>query len=315
MSDSAVMDSTELEIQANEEKSRALVEELDQEERKPNTIIKPKVRELIRENVVGKDMKTADAMKAFNVSWRQIQHIKAKDPNQVKARTKHPSKFTEDMKTKLLLELDQKSTTTLPEMAKFILEQFDIKVLTQTVSNLIHDMDISWKQVTNIPAAWNRTDLIEQRTNFVGRRGSDLGRKVVFIDEAGFDLHSGQPAVLSLVPKAKQVTLIGALSVDGFDYYELLNADNTKAKGVGADETLVIASRPSELHLDPRNCIWTLGIASGRLELHLDAWNHIWTLGIASGRSESHLDARNRIWTLGIAPGRSESHLDARNHT
>ncbi|KAH9459686.1 hypothetical protein Pst134EA_006744 [Puccinia striiformis f. sp. tritici] len=31
MSDSAVMDSTELEIQANEEKSRALVEELDQE--------------------------------------------------------------------------------------------------------------------------------------------------------------------------------------------------------------------------------------------------------------------------------------------
>ncbi|KAA1120806.1 hypothetical protein PGTUg99_019701, partial [Puccinia graminis f. sp. tritici] len=45
-----------------------------------------------------------------------------------------------------------------------------------------------------------------------------------------------QPAVLSLVPKAKQIMLIGALSVEGFDYYELLNANNTKAKGVGADE-------------------------------------------------------------------------------
>jgi len=38
------------------------------------------------------------------------------------------------------------------------------------------------------------------------------------------------------VPKAKQVTLIGALSEEGFLYHELLNADNTKAKGVGADE-------------------------------------------------------------------------------
>ncbi|KNF03653.1 hypothetical protein PSTG_03174 [Puccinia striiformis f. sp. tritici PST-78] len=236
MSDSAVMDSTELEIQANEEKSHALVEELQEvnkdttqkkaikrakgkidvariyksnrlthKERKPNAIIKPEVRELIRKNVVGKDMKTADAMKAFNVSRRQIQRIKAEDPNQVKTCAKRPSKFTEDMKTKL-----QKSTTTLPEMAKFILEQFDVKVL-------IHDMDISWKQVTNTPAAWNWTDLIEQRANFVGQRGLDLGQKVVFTDEAGFDLHSGQgfgyapsgqPAVLSLVPKAKQESII-----------------------------------------------------------------------------------------------------------
>ena len=45
-----------------------------------------------------------------------------------------------------------------------------------------------------------------------------------------------QPAVLSLVPKAKQVTLIGALLVDGFVYHELLNADGAKAKGIGADE-------------------------------------------------------------------------------
>ena len=89
---------------------------------------------------------------------------------------------------------------------------------------------------------------------------------MIFVDESGFNLHSGrafgyapsgkscfivfniyfqvtyqlltqgQPAVLSLVPKAKQVTLIGALSDDGFVYHELLNADNTKAKGVGADE-------------------------------------------------------------------------------
>ncbi|KAA1070844.1 hypothetical protein PGT21_050111 [Puccinia graminis f. sp. tritici] len=282
MSDSAVTDSTELEIEANKERSRVLLEELrdlnkkiaQQEatkkakgkieekrtykddrlahkERKANAIIKPEVRELIRENVNGKGMKIVDAMKAFNVSRRQIQRIKAEDPDQVKTHKKRPSKFTDDMKTELLLELDQKSTTTLPEMVKFIQERFGVKVSTQAISNLIHDIDISWKLVANIPAAWNKTELIEQRANFVNRCGLDLGRRVVFIDEAGFDLHSGrafgyspsgQPAVLSLVPKAKQVTLIGALSVDGFDHYELLNADNTKAKGVGADEVCLFLS-------------------------------------------------------------------------
>ena len=48
-------------------------------------------------------------------------------------------------------------------------------------------------------------------------------------------LNTGQPAVLSLVPKVKQVTLIGAISESGYVYHELLNADGTKAKGVGED--------------------------------------------------------------------------------
>jgi transposase len=218
-----------------------------------------------------KGMKVSEAMEAFNVLRRQIQRIKAKDPNNVKVQKKRPSKFTDDMKTELLLELDQKSTTTLPEMVAFIEDRFDIKVSTQAVSNLIHDMDISWKQVTNIPAAWNKPKLIEQRANFVNHCGLDLGRKVVFVDESGFDLHSGrpfgyapsgtvpflclfffffilfsiespfffiagQPAVLSLVPKTKQITLIAALSVEGFNYFKILNANGNKAKGVGADE-------------------------------------------------------------------------------
>ncbi|EFP83471.1 uncharacterized protein PGTG_08657 [Puccinia graminis f. sp. tritici CRL 75-36-700-3] len=262
MSESVVMDPTDLEIQANKERTRALEaikkaksnidenrtyknDRLTHKERKPNAIIKPEVRDLIRENVNGKGMKIGDAMKKFNVSRRQIQRIKGEDPNLIRTHKKRPGKFTDDMKTELLMQLDQKLTTTLAEMAAFIKDRFDVKVSTQAISNLIHDMDISWKQVTNIPAAWNKPDLIEQRANFVNRRGLDLGRRVVFVDEAGFDLHSSrafgyapssQPAVLSLVPKAKQITLIGALSVEGFDYYELLNANNTKAKGVGADE-------------------------------------------------------------------------------
>jgi transposase len=220
VADSGVMDSTELKIEANKVRECELLEELqnlkkqtsqkeavhkakknlDQKqtyksdwlthkERKPNAVIKPEVRSLIRENVMMKGMKVSKAMEAFNVSRRQIQRIKAKDPNNVKVQKKRPSKFTDDMKTELLLELDQKSTTTLPEMVAFIEDRFDVKVSTQAVSNLIHDMDILWKQVTNIPAAWNKPKLIKQRANFVNRRGLDLGRKVVYVDESGFDLH------------------------------------------------------------------------------------------------------------------------------
>jgi len=55
------------------------------------------------------------------------------------------------------------------------------------------------------------------------------------------------------VPKARQVTLIGALSEDGFVYHELLNADNTMAKGVGADQfCLFLGSLGSRL---PDNAI------------------------------------------------------------
>jgi transposase len=220
VADSGVMDSTKLKIEANKVRERKLLEELqnlkkqtsqkeavhkakknlDQKrtyksnrlthkERKPNAVIKPEVRSLICENVMMKGMKVSEAMEAFNVSRRQIQRIKAKDPNNVKVQKKRPSKFTDDMKTELLLELDQKSTTTLPEMVAFIEDRFDVKVSTQAVSNLIHDMDILWKQVTNIPAAWNKPKLIKQRANFVNRRGLDLGRKVVYVDESGFDLH------------------------------------------------------------------------------------------------------------------------------
>ena len=94
------------------------------------------------------------------------------------------------MKTDLLMELDQKSTTTLPEMVKFILDKFGVKVSTQVVSNLIHNMDILWKQVTKIPAAWNKPELIEQQENCVTQHGLDLRHKVVFDNKSGFNPHS-----------------------------------------------------------------------------------------------------------------------------
>ena len=119
-------------------------------------------------------MKVTEAMKAYDFLRHQIQRIKAEDPDLVKTHKRRASKFTKEMKTKLLIQLDKKSTTTLVEMARFIKDWFDVSVSTQAVSDLIHDMDISWKQVTNIPTAWKKPDLLEQRANFVNCRGLDL---------------------------------------------------------------------------------------------------------------------------------------------
>lgn len=166
---------------------------LTHKERKPNTIIKPKVcRKLIRKNVVGNGMKVSEAMKTFKVLRHQVQRIKNEDPNAVKVNKKQPGKFTNEMKTTVLFQLEQQSTTTLHELQEFLKHQFNVGVSTQAISNLIHDMDISWKQLTNIPASWNKPQLIEQRAHFVQQHGLDLEKTIFFVDKAGFDLRSGR---------------------------------------------------------------------------------------------------------------------------
>ncbi|MBW0585520.1 hypothetical protein O181_125235 [Austropuccinia psidii MF-1] len=185
------------------------------------------------------------ASEAFKISSCQVYWILHENPNQTKTYKKQEGKITAEMTTELLYFIDNKSTVTLKEMKEFLEEKFQIKISCQSISNLLCDMDITWKQVTNIPASWNKEDLLTQRANFVNRHGLDLDRQVVFVDESGFDLHSGrgfgyapsgQPAVLSLVPRVKQITLIAAILDSGFVYHEILNANGQMTKGVGSDE-------------------------------------------------------------------------------
>ena len=149
---------------------------------KPNAIIKPEIQQLSCKNLNGNGMKFNDTMKAYNVSWWQIQRIKAEDPNLVSTHRKCRSKFTEQMKTNLLIQLDEKFKTTLHEMVNFIKSPYHVEVSTQAISNLIHEMDISWKQVTNIPVAWNKSNLFQQCANFVNWCGLDLECMVVFVN-------------------------------------------------------------------------------------------------------------------------------------
>ncbi|KNZ51258.1 hypothetical protein VP01_401g2 [Puccinia sorghi] len=57
----------------------------------------------------------------------------------------------------------------------------------------------------------------------------------LFFQNSYFISFEHRSVVLNLV-KFKQVTLMGEISESGYVYHELLNADFTKAKGVGEDE-------------------------------------------------------------------------------
>ena len=142
------MDPLDLEIEANKEKARKLAKELcnitrqthekenqrkaksslqghqtyqysqlTHKEHKPNAVIKPEVCKLIWDNVNGNGMKVSKAIKTFKVPRHQIQRIKNEYPNSVKTVQQRPSKFSEEMKTELLHEINQKSSTTLAELA------------------------------------------------------------------------------------------------------------------------------------------------------------------------------------------------------
>lgn len=97
-------------------------------------------------------------MKTFKVSQLQIQHIKQEDPIIININQKRPDKFTKDIKTPVLIQFNQPSTTHLPKLSKFIKEKkIDLSVFThEAISNLIHNMHISSsnRQILSITKDW-----------------------------------------------------------------------------------------------------------------------------------------------------------------
>jgi len=109
---------------------------------------------------------------------------------------------------------------------------------------MLAKMDITWKVSLPIPIQWNSKEVILQRQIYVSELRKVIWRPLVFIDEAGFNLHikkgsrgrevAGYPATLSIVPKGKRVSIIGALTNQGLVHHSLLSNDSkqrgTKAK-------------------------------------------------------------------------------------
>jgi transposase len=91
------------------------------------------------------------AAKAFKVSSCQVYCIIQEDPNQKKINWKRPRKLTDKMVTSLLVFIEEKSMFTQKEMVQFLQTTFSVSISTQTISNLLGDLELTWDQSTNIP--------------------------------------------------------------------------------------------------------------------------------------------------------------------
>ncbi len=110
---------------------------------------------------------------------------------------------------------------------------------------MLSNLNITFKDILNIPARWN-TDhvLLTRRAYAVEQVPEHIGWPLVFIDECPFNMKvwpcqgqalSGHPAHLTTLPKGHNLTLISTLSNTGIVYSKFVPS-NDKKPGVTADD-------------------------------------------------------------------------------
>lgn len=222
--------------------------------RKKGSAIPSEIKALIVKKVMYEgSMSWDNAIKTYEVSRASISRIinseknsKKEDEEPVKKAHKRgrESPITVEMLTYLLLELDKNSQLTLNDMVTMLETKYHIETSTSAVDRALKKCEVTWKNVLSMLVDWNTNDVITARTMFVGSLGGIFMRNIIYVDESGFNLHikkskgralSGEPAKLTLVPKGKRVTLIGALSKQGMIHYRLVESVGEK-RGTNAED-------------------------------------------------------------------------------
>jgi transposase len=149
----------------------------------------------------------------------------------------------------LCSEIERDAGISLKDLANGLLEKFDIEVGVAAISKTIKSLDISWKTALEIPESWNSKETLEKRIMFVNRLREELlleERELIYIDEQGYDLKqarkskghalAGRPAVLTMKPKGRRVSLIAALSKSGIIHTKLVESLGPLKRGTTGDD-------------------------------------------------------------------------------
>ncbi|WAQ87725.1 hypothetical protein PtA15_8A631 [Puccinia triticina] len=84
---------------------------------------------------------------------------------------------------------DQQDTpsTTLKKLAEHVKSEFDIQVTPAAIQKTLKTIKVTWKTVTPIPQKWNEAAFLQQRHDYVLNRVTNVGQKLIFVDESGFN--------------------------------------------------------------------------------------------------------------------------------
>jgi transposase len=97
------------------------------------------------------------------------------------------SKLTTDFITSILLLLEETPSTTLKKLAKHVKSKFNIQVTTAAIQKTLKTIEVTWKTVTPIPRKWNEAAFLQQRHDYVLNCVTNVGQKLIFVDESGFN--------------------------------------------------------------------------------------------------------------------------------
>ena len=227
--------------------------------------ISNEVKALIREKVYEKEEMTwKEAAEAYNVHHSSIgrivhaarahefrqQALALHNPSPPPAATKQrrgrkPALGGEELVT-ILEWIEDNPALTLKQIVARIKNELHKNVSKSTVERTFESLDVSYKETVRIPAKWNTEAVIRARQEYVTERVRDfVGRPLVFVDECPFNLHvvsskgratRGEPARLTVLPKQKNITYIGAMARTGIIYHKFVASRGEAKRGVDADD-------------------------------------------------------------------------------
>jgi len=145
----------------------------------------------------------------------------------------------------ILDRFEKDSTLDYNRLHKDIEQKFMIQTSPTAIKDTVSKLDISWKTILPIPVEWNTLSILEARTRFIGSLGGVFLRPLIYVDEKGWNMHirkskghavKGEPAKLTLVPKGKNITLIGGLTRVGIIHYRFVESLGEKKRGSNAED-------------------------------------------------------------------------------
>lgn len=168
-----------------------------------------------------------------------------------KSRGRPRNKLTEEHSKFLVAYIEKNTTAILDELKLKLCEKFEgLKISISAIhKHLVHKHNITLKKLDKIPAARNFDRVIALRKAIVEQYKSDadmdFSKNCVFIDEAGFNLHTqrnhgrslkGTPAK-GTVPTGKGVTftILGAISQAGIINIGVKKPESASSKKRRAD--------------------------------------------------------------------------------